>query len=225
MTSKHMNKKSISEIAEQIESLGKSLPEPAKSSGKKQTPREDYVEAINQIFALFRLNYHNQYYSAYPDAEQVNQVKKLWLESLSKFPVRTLLQGAKSAIENSDYLPSLSRMKEQCLAQLSDSGLPDAHQAYLQACQAPSPKASQNWSHPIVYLAGRDTGWFMLANEPEAKAFKAFEQHYQKYLERVLQGEAFDVPALPAPESRAPAPLDKEVQLEFLAKLKTQTQL
>ena len=77
MTSKHMNKKSISEIAEQIESLGKSLPEPAKSSGKKQTPREDYVEAINQIFALFRLNYHNQYYSAYPDAEQVNQVKKL----------------------------------------------------------------------------------------------------------------------------------------------------
>lgn len=220
-----MTNKSISDIADQIESLGKSLPEPARAPNKAQPPREDYVEAINQIFALFRLNYHNQYYSAYPDAEQVKQVKKLWLESLSKFPVRILLQGAKSAIEKSEYLPTLSRMHEQCLAQLSESGLPNAHQAYLQACQAPSPKASQSWSHPIVYLAGRDTGWFILANEPETKAFKAFEQHYQKYLERVLQGESFEAPALPAPEPQAPEPLNKEAQLELLAKLKASTQL
>lgn len=220
-----MSKKSISDVANQIESLGKSLPEPAGTPRSAQAPKEDYVEAINQIFALFRLNYHNQYYAAYPDAEQVKQVKKLWFESLAKYPVRILLQAAKSAIEKSEYLPTLSRMHEQCVAQLSESGLPDAHQAYLQACQAPSPKASQRWSHPIVYLAGRDTGWFILANEPETKAFKAFEQHYQKYLERVLQGEAFDVPALPAPESPTPKPLDKEIQLELLAKLKTQTQL
>ena len=32
------------------------------------------VEAINQVFALFRLNYHNQYYAAWSDAEQVKQV-------------------------------------------------------------------------------------------------------------------------------------------------------
>ncbi len=220
-----MSKKSISDIADQIESLGKSLPEPARASHSTQPPREEYVEAINQIFALFRLNYHNQYYAAYPDAEQVKQVKKLWLESLNKYSVRILLQAAKSAIEKSEYLPTLSRMHEQCLAQLNESGLPDAHQAYLQACQAPSPKASQSWSHPIVYLAGRDTGWFTLANEPEAKAFKAFEQHYQKYLERVLQGEAFEMPALPAPEPQAQKPLDKEAQLKLLAKLKASTQL
>ena len=220
-----MSKKSISDVAEQIESLGKNLPEPARPSHSTQPPREEYVEAINQIFALFRLNYHNQYYAAYPDAEQVKQVKKLWLESLNKYPVRILLQAAKNAIEKSEYLPTLSRMHEQCVTQLSESGLPGAHQAYLQACQAPSPKASQSWSHPIVYLAGRDTGWFILANEPETKAFKAFEQHYHKYLERVLLGETFEIPALPAPESQAPEPLDKEIQLELLAKLKAQTQL
>jgi hypothetical protein len=219
-----MSKKSISDIADQIESLGKSLPEPTHTSNNAP-PREEYVEAINQIFALFRLNYHNQYYSAYPDAEQVKQVKKLWFESLNKYPVRILLQAAKSAIEKSEYLPTLSRMHEQCVTQLSESGLPDSHTAYLQACQAPSPKASQSWSHPIVYLAGRDAGWFILANEPEAKAFKAFEQYYHKYLERVLQGETFEVPALPAPETQAPEPLDKEIQLELLAKLKAQTQL
>lgn len=220
-----MSKKSISDIADQIESLGKSLPEPTHASSSSQPPREEYVEAINQIFALFRLNYHNQYYSAYPDAEQVKQVKKLWFESLNKYPVRILLQAAKSAIEKSEYLPTLSRMHEQCVAQLGELGLPDAHSAYLQACQAPSPKASQSWSHPIVYLAGRDAGWFILTNEPEAKAFKAFEQHYQKYLERVLQGESFEVPALPAPEPHSPEPLGKEAQLALLAKLKAKTQL
>ena len=26
------------------------------------------IDTINQVFALFRLNYHNQYYKAYEDA-------------------------------------------------------------------------------------------------------------------------------------------------------------
>ena len=82
---------------------------------------EDYVEAINQVFALFRLNYHNQYYAAYPDAEQVKQIKKLWLESLTKYPVAVILQGAKQAIEHSDYLPTLSRMHQFCIDYLQQS--------------------------------------------------------------------------------------------------------
>ena len=46
-----------------------------------------HVEAINQVFALFRLNYHNQYYAAYPDEQQLKQIKKLWLDSLQDYPV------------------------------------------------------------------------------------------------------------------------------------------
>ncbi len=60
---------------------------------------EAHVEALNQVFALFRLNYHNQYYAAFPDAEQLRQIKKLWLESLSDYPVEQILKGAKHAIE------------------------------------------------------------------------------------------------------------------------------
>ncbi|NCF19406.1 MAG: hypothetical protein GWP63_14275, partial [Haliea sp.] len=57
------------------------------------------------MFALFRLNYHNQYYAAFPDAEQLKQIKKLWLESLADYPVEQILKGAKHAIEHSEYLP------------------------------------------------------------------------------------------------------------------------
>ncbi|MEY3007950.1 MAG: hypothetical protein RI942_2292, partial [Pseudomonadota bacterium] len=59
--------KSITDIANTIEEIGQQLPNPSPASAN-HAPREDYVEAINQVFALFRLNYHNQYYAAYPDA-------------------------------------------------------------------------------------------------------------------------------------------------------------
>ena len=72
------------------------------------------VEAINQVFALFRLNFHNQYYAAFSEAEQLRQIKKLWLESLRDFPPAQILQGARRAIDASEYLPTLHRMRSCC---------------------------------------------------------------------------------------------------------------
>ncbi len=118
------------------------------------------------MFALFRLNYHNQYFAAYQDNSQIQQVKKLWLESLADYPVEQILRGAKHAIENNEYLPTLNRMHECCQQGLAKYGLPQAHDAYLEACQAPSPKSAQKWSHPAVYLAGRDSDWFFLVSRP-----------------------------------------------------------
>jgi hypothetical protein len=82
------------------------------------------VEAINQVFALFRLNYHNQYYAAFSDAEQLRQIKKLWLESLRDYPPAQVLQGARLAIESSEYLPTLHRMRSCCEESLPASACP-----------------------------------------------------------------------------------------------------
>jgi hypothetical protein len=172
------------------------------------------------VFALFRLNYHNQFYAAYPDSEQLNQVKKLWLETLADYPVSQVLHGAKHAIETSEYLPTLNRMLESCQESLREYGLPDARSAYLEACNARSPKSAQRWSHPAAYLAGRDTDWFFLANEPEQKTWPVFCQHYQRYCNRVMAGEALSIPepeALPA-SSGEPSPKDEA--LAEIAKIK-----
>jgi hypothetical protein len=215
--------KSITDIANTIEQIGQKLPNPNPASAN-HVPREDYVEAINQVFALFRLNYHNQYYAAYPDAEQVKQIKKLWLESLTKYPVAVILQGAKQAIEHSDYLPTLSKMHQFCIDYLQQIGIPSAHDAYIEACSATSPKREASWSHPIVYLAGRDTGWYELANEREAYILPNFERHFSAYLDRVLAGETFELPALPKPNPESKT-LSREQQLRNLAALKSTTQL
>jgi len=175
------------------------------------------------VFALFRLNYHNQYYAAYPDAEQLSQIKKLWLDSLAHYPVEQILKGAKYAIEHSEYLPTLHRMHECCLQGLTDAGLPAPRDAYLEACAAPSPKSAQPWSHPAVYLAGRDSGWFFLANNAEQIALPVFRRHYEAYCDRVLAGETLEVPAPEALESRQSEPLSTEEQLSQLRKLKEET--
>ena len=183
------------------------------------------MEAINQVFALFRLNYHNQYYAAYPDASQLNQIKKLWLESLSDFPVEQILNGAKHAIENSEYLPTLNRMLECCQAGLGQYGLPSPHDAYVEACKAPSPKSAQRWSHPAVYLAGRDSDWFFLANNVERITWPVFREHYQRYSAAVLRGEELVIPAPEALEKDDAEPLSRDEQLDALRKLREESGL
>ena len=172
------------------------------------------------MFALFRLNYHNQYYAAYPDAEQLNQIKKLWLESLQDYPVEQLLKGAKHAIENSEYLPTLNRMLECCQQGLADIGLPAAHDAYLEACNAPSPKSAQTWSHAAVYLAGRDSDWFFLANNAERATWPVFRDHYQQYCAAVMRGEKLAIPAPEALESQPTEPLSADEKLAELKRLR-----
>ena len=131
-----------------------------------------------------------------------------------------ILKGAKYALEHSEYLPTLNRMLECCRQGLADIGLPTAHDAYLEACNAPSPKSAQPWSHPAVYLAGRDSDWFFLANNSERVAWPVFRDHYQRYCAAVMRGEQLQVPAPEALEHPATAPLSAQEQLAELRKLR-----
>ncbi|MBE9538236.1 MAG: hypothetical protein IMF06_04090 [Proteobacteria bacterium] len=216
----------IQQVAQGIEaSKTTSATPPGHSEASRKRVSEEHVDAINQVFALFRLNYHNQYFAAYQDNSQIQQVKKLWLESLSDYPVEQILRGAKHAIEHSEYLPTLNRMHECCQQSLTKYGLPTAHDAYLEACKAPSPKSAQNWSHPAVYLAGRDSDWFFLANNVERISWPVFRDHYQQYCGRVIRGENLDIPAPEAIEQQHSKVLAPEEQLAELHKLRDQTGL
>lgn len=178
------------------------------------------MEAINQVFALFRLNYHNQFYAAYSDAEQLRQIKKLWLESLRSYPPAMILQGARQALESSDYLPTLNRMRRCCEDSLPALGFPGAREAYLEASSAPEPPESRAWSHPAAYWAGRDCGWRFLATASEQESWPRFETAYRERCAAVLLG----TPLAPVPEPAVPAltqkPLDSGAALEALRRLR-----
>jgi hypothetical protein len=192
----------------------------ATAAGPSREISEQQIDTINQVFALFRLNYHNQFYAAYPDNEQLNQVKKLWLDALARFPIEQVLRGARHAIETSEYLPTLNRMLESCHDSLREYGLPDARSAFVEACRAGTPKSAQDWSHPAVYLAGRDSDWFFLANNTENLTWPVFREHYREYCGRAMAGETLEVPApeaLPEPDHHLS---NREEALAELKKIK-----
>ena len=174
---------------------------------ERPPPPAELVDAINQIFALFRINYHNQFYSAFADTGLLDQAKRLWLESLRQLPPGVLLVAARALIEAESYLPTLSRMLAACDEQLGTLGLPPPRAAYREACNAPSPKEAHAWSHPAVYHAGRALGWERLRSAPERDTWPEFQRLYRDWCRRALGGEALALP--PAPAVVPAAPVDR----------------
>lgn len=178
---------------------GNSPDQVAEPGGPYQGSSDEQRDAINQIFALLRYNYHNQFTKAFPDLDAVKTGKRLWLNLLADWPAETLLSAAERAVKECTWLPNVHEIIARC--DLADNlGVPDPWRAYLEACRAPSPKKSQSWSHPIVYLAGKASDWFFLANNVEEVAFPVFERNYQILLRRLRNGDSLEAdiePALP----------------------------
>ncbi len=187
---------------------------------KNKSSDATLVDAINRIFALFRLNYHNQYYAAFQHDDQLKQIKRLWRDSLSEYPIDLLFLGAKRAIECNEYLPTLHQMLVSCQECIGSLGLPQAREAFIEACQANSPKASQNWSHPAVYFAGRDTGWFFLSNHSEKETWPIFKENFSIYVRKVFLGEKLTIPVSEAGQSKKTKSLTKLQKKNELKRLR-----
>lgn len=172
------------------------------AAAQSAAPREAVIDAVNQMFAEFALVYHNQYQKAFSDKEKLSLAKRLWLSHLAAYSPEQILAAARRATHESEYLPTVRGVLKYLE---SSSGLPDAYDAYREACLAPAPKAAHKWSHPAVYHAGVATEWYVLATQPEKMTRPIFERHYRALCERVAAGEQFSMPDVPAlPEPTAP---------------------
>lgn len=180
----------------------------------------DHLDAINQLFAEFRLAYHNQFHRAFPNDRELMMAKQLWLHALSDIPPVRLRAGTRRAIRASEYLPTIHSLRNYCDPKPHELGLPEAHAAYVEACRAPLPKIAQPWSHPIVYHAGKSTDWFFLANSPESIAFPVFRRNYELLIERLLNGEQLDTPVPKGLPEEISTPLSLEERKTRLQKMR-----
>jgi len=48
--------------------------------------RQKFVEAIDNLFLKLELSYHYQFYKVFGTDERLSEAKRLWAESLKKFP-------------------------------------------------------------------------------------------------------------------------------------------
>jgi len=187
-------KQLLNQITQQLKVVSNDSVTPAGQS--EQAPASDeQLSAINQIFELFRFNYHNQFLKAFPDLDTLNIAKRLWLRLLNEYDGHVIMRAAERTVKESKWLPSVHDVVSRC--DMADTyGLPSAHAAYIEACRAPSPKIEYDWTHPAVYYAGRASDWFFLSSAPESTAFPVFKRNYELLLARVQNGEdlSIDVP-------------------------------
>lgn len=182
------------------------------------------MDAVDQMFAEFEVVYHNQYTKAFPTAEKLMYAKKLWFSNLREFTPQSIIAAAHSAIRDSEYLPTVRGILKYLESTgLNETGLPTVHRAYIEACTAPSPKADFHWSHPVVYHAGKATGWSLLAGSPEREAFPVFERNYKLLCERINKGEHLDAPLPAALPEHIDSPLTKAESRDHLRKLRKET--
>ena len=195
--------------------------QPPHSDAQAQ-PTGDHVDAINQIFTELELAYHNQFHRAFSDAAQLTMAKQLWLHALCDLPPARLRAGVRRAIKQSEFLPNVHTLRRFCQPTASELGAPDVRSAYIEACRAPSPKQAQRWSHPIVYHAGRASDWHFLAGTPESIALPVFKRNYELLLQRLLDGEALELPIAKALPESIEQPLSREQRKERLRTLRSE---
>lgn len=177
------------------------------------------------MFAQFQCTYHNQFHRAFPDEASLTIAKQYWLGELQEHPPQVILAAARELTRKSVYLPSLAAVVQACSEGAGLLGLPDARRAYLEACGAPSPKRAFAWSHPVVYHAGRATGWQLLAREAESVALPVFEHYYARYCRQVLQGEDLELQPPPPLPAKTEQVLPREELQARLQQLRAQLKL
>ena len=198
--------------------LASSAQQAAVTPPSSHKPTAEHADAISQLFTELEMSYHNQFHKAFPDNPSLTMAKQLWLRMLAEFSAEQIIAGGRRAIQQSDYLPTLHSLHQHC-EQVATAGIPDARTAYLEACHA-GDKASAHWSHPIVYYAGKASGWFFLSSQPEAKTYPVFERNYQLLLQRIKQGEELSVPIATAIEQQPAQPLAQDEQKKKLDSLR-----
>lgn len=188
----------------------------------EQNDKAAVMDAIDEMFGKFELVYHNQYTKAFPSEEKLIFAKKLWFSHLSHLSPRQIIFATDRAIKESEFLPTVKGILKYCDDAL---GLPDAHQAYIEACNAASPKLENSWSHPAVYLAGQQSDWFFLASNAEAKAFPIFKEHYEALCQRVIRGEQLSLPETKALPETISTPLTNEQRKERMKSLREELKI
>ena len=209
------SKQVLNRVTQQLKQASADSVTPA---GQNSAPSDDQLSAINQIFELFRFNYHNQFLKAFPDLDTMNMAKRLLLRLLGDYSGEVIMRAAEKAVKENGWLPNVHEVLARCdVAEVL--GLPAAHAAYVEACRAPSPKKEFNWSHPAVYFAGRATDWFFIANEPEEKVFPVFKRNYDLLLNRIQNGEDLEIDLPRALPQETTTPLSRDEQKDRLKNL------
>ena len=155
---------------------------------------QEYIESIDALFLKLELAYHYQFYKVFGTDDKLNEGKKLWANSLKKYEVSIINEASEQIIHTQPYFPTLTDIVKLCEQLKKSTSLPSADEAFIEARKSFSPRKKYNWSHPIIYLAGKKTGWNFLNEKDGRDIFYDFKKNYEHLVKAVNNGKEFSIP-------------------------------
>jgi len=185
---------------------------------KSISNKEDFIKSIDDLFLKLELAYHYQFYKVFGTDEKLKEGKKLWALSLKNESPEVIIEAVEKVISSQSFLPTLTDIMKSCNEINKIDGFPSAQEAYIEARKSYQPRKDFDWSNPIVYFAGKKTGWNILDEKDNKEAFMSFVKIYSKFKKEASNGVKFTIKNSSKEEVKQP--LNKKLLEELRKKHK-----
>ena len=160
---------------------------------KSISNKEDFIKSIDALFLKLELAYHYQFYKVFGTDEKLKEGKKLWAISLKDIAPDVILDAVESVVSSQSYLPTLTDLMKACNEINRMDGFPSVEEAYVEARRSYQPRASYNWSHPIVYFVGKKIGWNVINEKDSKENFNTFKHIFNALKIQAIEGKEFKI--------------------------------
>ena len=160
---------------------------------KSISNKEDFIKSIDALFLKLELAYHYQFYKVFGTDEKLKEGKKLWAISLKDIAPEIILDAVENVISSQSYLPTLTDLMKACNEINRMDGFPSVEEAYVEARRSYQPRASYNWSHPIVYFVGKKIVWNIINEKDSKENFNTFKHIFNALKIQAIEGKEFKI--------------------------------
>ena len=160
---------------------------------KSISNKENFIKSIDALFLKLELAYHYQFYKVFGTDEKLKEGKKLWAISLKDIAPEIILDAVENVISSQSYLPTLTDLMKACNEINRMDGFPSVEEAYVEARRSYQPRASYNWSHPIVYFVGKKIGWNIINEKDSKENFNTFKHIFNALKIQAIEGKEFKI--------------------------------
>ena len=160
---------------------------------KSISNKEDFIKSVDALFLKLELAYHYQFYKVFGTDEKLKEGKKLWAISLKDIGPDVILDAVESVVSSQSYLPTLTDLMKACNEINTMDGFPSVEEAYVEARRSYQPRASYNWSHPIVYFVGKKIGWNIINEKDSKENFNTFKHIFNALKIQAIEGKEFKI--------------------------------
>ena len=176
--------------------------------------RKSFIAAIDNLFLKLELSYHYQFYKVFGTDDKLIEAKKLWAESLKKYPSECIDSAVEIVIQSNDYLPTLTEIIKACSGSMGSINIPNPQEAFIEAQKSSPPRNSFPWTHPIIYWAGKEIGWELINSPNNTNTFQAFSKTYMRLVKELKAGKKFEI------ASRDNNEINKPLDIELFESLR-----